>query len=658
MRLLTILRLAVLVLTTLSTYHRYSRNDFVTRLRQVTRPIVASAAYLDEKFLKRYISVVTDDEYTAAIRLKGERVRKEQPWPECAPHSGKRVLRYCFEDEYTMSQMRVEFIGAWAFSLSDNNTALFFVRRFLKQLAEPIETDDDQDFHDWFAADNNLTVAHELGHCFGLLHKHQRPGVYDAWGARDPSIIFRPQYIRGYNVTFKKIRNMTNEPAFDGLDGPARIWALLRNLSLVDKHWPEAGAWAPIDNGEMEHMFYASGGPVDLKSVMIYSSTTGVSVDGKGEARGSIIRDLKTWEDNLDWPQGRRYNQIHPCGTPDPRKCTGPSDGDIARILALYPARGPTTPRDLLEDRALQRVAVGSAYKPMVVIRGDVSRTVRPVAPQTPSKGDYNGYPSGYLAQKSADLDYDTILRRVDHMGIAATRYVTTTLRSTEPMDKTVTVPAAEKSHVQISSSIDAQNAHGRPAAAAGDIVVSICQRRLKRFFSIVTGAGYDARKQGNPIAEVYKLFGAMPSHSLCSVGFMYTSALLWHHTLSLRIPYVAGSQRIPQTLLELDWDEYFTRLAVINMAHELGHAIGLLHEHQRPGMYDNLNYKDPTIILRPQDIEGYTAAFENVSKTSEQAEPTFKDLNNPARINILFSDIGLSERHWPNTTNHVQVSE
>ncbi|OQO08188.1 hypothetical protein B0A48_06982 [Cryoendolithus antarcticus] len=452
MRLLTILRLAVLVLTTLSTYHRYSRNDFVTRLRQVTRPIVASAAYLDEKFLKRYISVMTDDEYTAAIRLKGERVRKEQPWPECAPHSGKRTLRYCFEDEYTMSQMRVEFIGAWAFSLSDNNTALFFVRRFLKQLAEPIETDDDQDFHDWFAADNNLTVAHELGHCFGLLHEHQRPGVYDAWGASDPSIIFRPQYIRGYNVTFKKIRNMTNEPAFDGLDGPARIWALLRNLSLVDKHWPEAGAWAPIDNGGMEHMFYASGGPVDLKSVMIYSSTTGVSVDGKGEARGSIIRDLKTWEDDLDWPQGRRYNQIHPCGTPDPRKW-------------------------LLE---------------------------------------------------------------------------------------------------------------------------------LKRFFGIVTGAGYDARKQGNPIVEVYKLFGAMPG--------------------------------IPHTLLELDWDEYFTRLAVINMAHELGHAIGLLHEHQRPGMYDNFNYKDPTIMLRPQDIEGYTAAFENVSKTSEQAEPTFKDLNNPARINILYA--------------------
>ncbi|OQO01528.1 hypothetical protein B0A48_12563 [Cryoendolithus antarcticus] len=464
----------------------YELADIVARLRQVTRHVMAGAAYLDKQFRKRYISIMTDDEYTAAIRLQGERVRKEQLWPECAPHSGKHVLRYCFEDEYTIPQMRVEFIGAWAFwqpVLADNNTSssiriaparecgattdclcsipginkkrvlklmysenatlisnctlgfntnsssphdpwpnrLFFVRRFLKQLAEPIETDDDQDFHDWFAADNNLTVAHELGHCSGLLHEHQRPGVYDAWGARDPSIIFRPQYIRSYNVTFKKIKNMTDELGFAGLVGPERIWALLRNLSLVDKHWPEAGAWAPIGNGEMEHLFYASGGPVDLKSVMIYSSTTGVSVDGKGEARGSIIRDLKIWEDDLDWPQGRRYNQIHPCGNPNPRKCTGPSDGDIARRLALYPARSPTTPRDLLEGRALQQVAVGPAYKPMVVIRGDVTRTVRPVAPQTPSKGDYNAYPPGFLAQKSADLDYDTqVSCRMDHMGIAA----------------------------------------------------------------------------------------------------------------------------------------------------------------------------------------------------------------------------------------------
>ncbi|KAK6443045.1 hypothetical protein LTR95_000759 [Oleoguttula sp. CCFEE 5521] len=86
-------------------------------------------------------------------------------------------------------------------------------------------------------------------------------------------------------------------------------------------------------------------------------------------------------------------------------------------------------------------------------------------------------------------------------------------------------------------------------------------------------------------------------------------------------------------------------------MAHELGHAIGLLHEHQRSGMYDILNHKDPTVILSPQYIEGYSAAFANVSKTTEQAEPAFKDLDNPARINILTIQVS-------DITNDVQVSE
>ncbi|KAK6443047.1 hypothetical protein LTR95_000761 [Oleoguttula sp. CCFEE 5521] len=87
---------------------------------------------------------------------------------------------------------------------------------------------------------------------------------------------------------------------------------------------------------------------------------------------------------------------VYMCGVRERPDCSGPSPGDIARIAALYPRSSATT--------VLPAPTSGSNFRPMRVVVGDVTVTVRPhpLATTSPESGTGNGnafegYPDGFF---------------------------------------------------------------------------------------------------------------------------------------------------------------------------------------------------------------------------------------------------------------------
>lgn len=120
---------------------------------------------------------------------------------------------------------------------------------------------------------------------------------------------------------------------------------------------------------------YVSGGSIDFDSIMIYPSirhaTTGYgTLWRKDKARGQLL-------------------SIYPGGHPDITK-TSVSAGDIVRVKELYgpaPQAGAAPPADPAQPAQHRRRGSDSnklAFKPMKVIIGTSTATVRPAPLVTP----------------------------------------------------------------------------------------------------------------------------------------------------------------------------------------------------------------------------------------------------------------------------------
>ncbi|KAK6437691.1 hypothetical protein LTR95_006106, partial [Oleoguttula sp. CCFEE 5521] len=100
------------------------------------------------------------------------------------------------------------------------------------------------------------------------------------------------------------------------------------------------------------------------------------------------------------------------------------------------------------------------------------------------------------------------------------------------------------------------------------------------------------------------------------------------------------------------------------SLTHELGHVIGLLHEHQRPGAYDIFhrtpynpnNPNDPNgpdLILDVTAFEGYHDKLTAISAISSAVESRFSGLSGEQRIRLILQDVALAKKYWRETRGH-----
>ncbi|OQN96656.1 hypothetical protein B0A48_17296 [Cryoendolithus antarcticus] len=87
-----------------------------------------------------------------------------------------------------------------------------------------------------------------------------------------------------------------------------------------------------------------------------------------------------------------------------------------------------------------------------------------------------------------------------------------------------------------------------------------------------------------------------------------------------------------------------------LHLAHELGHAIGLAHEHQRPGVYDVFNPNSPYLILNIEHLPGYAEAKTKVAAAWD--EIAFRGLSQDERLKAVLRDKNLGLKYWDSSVS------
>lgn len=177
------------------------------------------------------------------------------------------------------------------------------------------------------------------GHVIGLVHEHQRDD-------RDRYILFRPEYLEGYDDMLEKIRDPVNGLKFppDAASEEARVRFICQNKEFARDFFPIA-----------EHFMYESAlsqtrltshdlHAFDFASIMIYSSTAGMKRDSRPEDFNELRCPLVRW-----LPGYRGVGWIIPGGDQVNSRI---SIKDLQRVSELYP---PESKQKQAEAKALKQ---------------------------------------------------------------------------------------------------------------------------------------------------------------------------------------------------------------------------------------------------------------------------------------------------------------
>ncbi|KAI7163914.1 hypothetical protein KC349_g1077 [Hortaea werneckii] len=107
-----------------------------------------------------------------------------------------------------------------------------------------------------------------------------------------------------------------------------------------------------------------------------------------------------------------------------------------------------------------------------------------------------------------------------------------------------------------------------------------VCNDHVRKDALVVT----DTTRDGD------EAFNWEKADTLTTTGYDYRNKDPWRHSLKFGHLVPGAGERNRDT-------------AVMNMMHELGHAMGLAHEHQRPDAWQHLHYKC-------ENLQGYTEAL------------------------------------------------
>nr|OQO24995.1 hypothetical protein B0A51_06844 [Rachicladosporium sp. CCFEE 5018] len=119
-------------------------------------------------------------------------------------------------------------------------------------------------------------------------------------------------------------------------------------------------------------------------------------------------------------------------------------------------------------------------------------------------------------------------------------------------------------------------------------------------------------------------------------------------------VPQGGKSMRLQYTVGE-PADKYWWDMRIKTAMHEIGHSIGLVHEHQKTGVSNIVNPISPAIVFAIERMPGYEEALRAVTAADVADVPVFRGLPPASRLRVL--SVTLLCKYWAEVVQWVPIT-